>query len=78
MESSITAMKWALVVSVVLSSVPSLAATDAGVAFVAADDAGLFVQTARERLGPFVTVGRDLWVHSSGAPVFAGEGREGW
>ena len=60
------------------TKVRAVAATDAGVAFVTADDAGLFVQTARERLGPFVTVGRDLWVHSSGAPVFAGEGREGW
>lgn len=56
----------------------AVAATDAGVAFVAADDAGLFVQTARDRLGPFTTVGPELWVHSSGSPVFAGEGREGW
>lgn len=31
MESPVTAMKWALVVSAVLSSLPSLAATDAGV-----------------------------------------------
>lgn len=60
------------------TKVREVAAGDAGVAFVTADDAGVFVHSATERRGPFETVARGLRVHPSGAPVFAAEDREGW
>lgn len=60
------------------TKVREVATSDAGVAFVTADDAGVFVHSGSERLGPFEAVARGLRVHPSGAPVFAAEQRDGW
>jgi len=60
------------------TKVREVAATDAGVAFVADDDAGVFVYARGDRVGPFAAVAPGLRVHATGWPVFAAETREGW
>lgn len=58
--------------------VREVAIADSGVAYVSAADAGVFVHSGEDRLGPFESVARGLHMHASGSPVFAGETRDGW